>query len=387
MIDQDKFIKLADHVGLRLLETPCLYDRRADELYELNDDGLEGLKRCNGAMTVAQAALEPEFLQDCLDEGLLVLFDQPRPQTISLSQSPVPSLRYLEVQVTWRCNLACRHCYLGKARAVDMAPDDFRAVVEEFEAMGGLRLMISGGEPLAHPQWPEINAVLDGLPVRRVLLSNGGLLTPEIMGQLNFDEVQISIDGLQKGHDMLRGKGSFERAVAAARLVRTSGLDLSVATMAHSGNLGEMDGLEELVRSLEALEWGIDAPVISGRLSDNPELAVTPVQAAQAMTRAYGGAFHGGSGGMACGLHLCTVAADGKVAQCGFYFDDPLGSASEGLRACWQRREPLALADIAGCRDCDVADDCGGGCRFRAADRLSPDPVMCAAMGKELQQG
>lgn len=376
---------MAGHVCLRLLETPCLYDRRADELYELNEEGLEGLKRCDGTMTMARAGLEPEFLQDCLGMGLLELIPKPRPMTIALAQGPVPSLRYLEVQVTWRCNLACRHCYLGKARAVDMTPDVFKAIGREFEAMGGLRLMISGGEPLAHPRWAETNATLDGLPVRRVLLSNGGLLTPEILGELNFDEVQISIDGLQEGHDMLRGKGGFERAMAAARLVRDSDLDLSVATMAHSGNLNEMSGLEEIVHSLEAIEWGIDAPVISGRLSDNPELAVSPKQAAEAMARAYGGAFHGGSDGMACGLHLCTVAADGKVAQCGFYFDDPLGQVSEGLRTCWQRRKPLALSDIAVCRECDVADDCGGGCRFRAVDRLSPDPVMCAVMGRELE--
>jgi MoaA/NifB/PqqE/SkfB family radical SAM enzyme len=32
----------------------------------------------------------------------------------------VPSLRYLELQVTWRCNLACAHCYLGPARGVDL---------------------------------------------------------------------------------------------------------------------------------------------------------------------------------------------------------------------------------------------------------------------------
>lgn len=387
MIDQTKYVRLTDHVGLRLLETPCLYDRRTDELYELNIEGLDGLKRCDGSFTVAEAELLPEFLRDCLDMDLLELTDEPRPIPIQLGQSPIPSLRYLEVQVTWRCNLACRHCYLGKAKPVDMDPEALAAVVRQFEAMSGLRLMISGGEPLAHPQWSEINTVLAALPVRRVLLTNGGLLTPEIAEQLNFDEVQISIDGLQPGHDAVRGKGSYEKAMSAARMVLNAGLDLSVATMVHSHNLAEMAELEKVVHSLQAIEWGIDAPVVSGRLSENQELAVTPEQAAKAMSRAYGGAFHGGTDGMACGLHLCTVAADGKVAQCGFYFDDPLGDVSEGLLACWTRRNPLRLADITGCRDCDVADDCGGGCRFRAVNEFSPDPVMCAAMGKEIVGG
>ncbi|WP_449246154.1 radical SAM protein [Desulfarculus baarsii] len=378
----DPFARLADHASLRRLESPCLYDRRADELYELSDEALEALLRCNGGNRLSQLGLEREFLEYCLAEGLLELLDQPRPRPLAAPTSPTPSLRYLELQITWRCNLACRHCYLGQARSVDMPVGLFAALVREFADMGGLRLLISGGEPLSHPQWPQINACLAALPVRRVLLSNGHLLSSEALAALNVDEVQISLDGLEEGHEALRGRGAFAKALEAARLTRERGLDLSLATMAHAANLDQFERLGQLARSLGAREWGVDAPCLVGRLGDNPQLAITPQQAAQAMAHAYGGAYHGGGEGMACGLHLCTVAPDGRVAQCGFYLDTPLGRAEEGLWACWARRQPLALADVAGCRECPVADECGGGCRFRAGDPMAADPVMCAAMGR-----
>ncbi|BEQ15640.1 radical SAM/SPASM domain-containing protein [Desulfoferula mesophila] len=376
------YLRLAPHVCLRQLEEPYLYDRRADELYELNQEGLEALQKCRGHLTMEQAGLEPEFAQVCLEEGLLELNPDPWPMPLALGPGPSPSLRYLELQVTWRCNLACAHCYLGAAQKVDLPVERVAAILREFEAMGGLRVMLSGGEPLMHPRWDEINALLAALPLRRVLLSNG-LLLPQALEKLNCDEVQVSLDGLQAGHERLRGKGNFAQAVAAARAVRESGRDLSIATMVHAYNLEEMAGLEELVRELGAGEWGIDAPCLVGRLGEHPELAVTPAQAVEAMSRAYGGAFHGGGGGMACGLHLATVAADGKVAQCGFYLDQPLGRAEEGLWTCWARRRALAIKDLSGCRDCAVADDCGGGCRFRALDPRGPDLVMCAAYGME----
>jgi len=376
-----QYVRLASHVCLRLLEEPFLYDRRADELYELNDEALEGLGRCRGHMTLEQASLEPEFAAYCLEEGLLELSPRPWPMPLALGPAPSPSLRYLELQITWRCNLACAHCYLGPAQKQDLPVARVAAILREFEAMGGLRVMLSGGEPLMHPQWDQINAQLAGLPVRRVLLSNGLLLKDGLLEGLNCDEVQISLDGLEAGHERLRGAGSFAKAVEAAKAVVASGRDLSVATMAHADNLDQMAGLEELVRGLGAREWGIDAPCLTGRLGENPELAVTPAQAAGAMARAHGGTYHGGGEGMACGLHLCTVAADGKVAQCGFYLDQPLGQAEEGLWTCWDRRAPLAITDIDGCRDCEAAQDCGGGCRFRAGDPLGPDPVMCAAYG------
>lgn len=376
-----RYIRLAGHVSLRLLEEPCLYDRHADELYELNQEAMEGLKRCHGGLTLEQAELESEFAQFCLEEGILELSDQPRPHPLPLCQGPVPSLRYLEAQITWRCNLACNHCYLGKAQSVDMEVGAFAALVREFEAMGGLRLLISGGEPLMHPRWDEINAVLAGLPVRRVLLSNGLLLDGKRLARLNCDEVQISLDGLEAGHESVRGPGSFALAVDAARRVVDAGLKLSIATMAHARNLEEMPSLADLVQELGAEEWGVDAPCLAGRLAETPDLAITPQQAAKAMEHAFGGAYHGGSGGMACGLHLCTVAADGKVAQCGFYFDSALGNMAQGLWTCWARRKALKLSQVPACLACEAAGDCGGGCRFRAPAQDQPDPVMCALYG------
>ncbi len=381
-----KYVRLAGHVSLRRLEQPVLYDRRSDELYELNDEGFEALSRCRGHLTLDEVELEPEFEEACLAEGLLSLSADPRPGPLSLGPSPIPSLRYLELQVTWRCNLACGHCYLGPAQAVDLPVNSIAAVVREFEAMGGLRLMLSGGEPLAHPQWEQINALLAALPVRRVLLTNGHLLKGRVLGELNCEEVQVSLDGMQAGHDVLRGKGSFDQALAAAREVKASGRDLSIATMVHSGNLEQFEEMEDLVRGLGASEWGIDAPSLSGRLGGNPALAVAPARAAEAMAHAFGGAFHGGGGGMACGLHLATVAANGSMAQCGFYLDQPLGTADEGLWACWQRRQALPLAQISGCAQCSVSADCGGGCRFRADDPLGPDLVMCSLYGVDPAQ-
>lgn len=372
----------ASGVSLKILERPFLYKVSTDELYELDEEGFAGLQLCDGSRTLEETGLPCDFLSFCLDEGLLELKRERETRPVKVcGPSPAPSLRYLEVQVTRRCNQSCLTCYLGDARPIDLGPEAFAKLVGEFSAMGGLRLMVSGGEPLTHPAWPAINALMDVKGIRRVLLTNGTALTEKTVSSLHFDEVQISLDGLKPGHELVRGKGSFERAVNGARLVRESGLELSLATMVHRGNLEEFAELEELTARLGAREWGIDAPCLMGRLGENPALTVTPGEAARAMARAYGGAYHGGGEGSACGLHLMTVGADGVAAQCGFYFDEPLGNVSEGLARCWGRRAPLLLSDIPACLKCAAAEECGGGCRFRAGGRALPDPVMCAAMG------
>jgi len=382
-----KYVCLADHARLRLLETPFLYDRRNDELYELDINGFEALARCDGTRRADEIGLDPAFLETCVEEDLVRISDAPVPMAVRRKktlQSPLPSLRYLELQTTWRCNLSCRHCYLGQARPIDLPMDKIIAAAQEFEQMGGLRLLLTGGEPLAHPQWPEINEFLKELSVRKVLLTNGLLLNESILKNLNVDEVQISLDGLENGHEAMRGPNSFDRAVRAARSVSDRGIDLSIATMAHSGNLTEFKALVELIRSLGAREWGIDVPCVAGRMEEFPDLAVSPRDGAEAMGYAFGAAYHGSANSsgesMACGLHLCTVSADGRVAQCGYYFDSPLGNLEEGLRVCWERRIPTPLAEIRGCAECDAAADCSGGCRFRAPAPDLPDEVMCALL-------
>jgi len=377
-----KYISLADHACLRLLESPFLYDRRNDELYELDLKGFEALACCDGTRRADEIGLDSAFLETCVEEELVRISDSPVPTAVRRKkalQSPLPSLRYLELQITWRCNLSCRHCYLGQARPIDLAMDKIVAAAHEFEQMGGLRLLLTGGEPLAHPQWAEINEFLKDLHLRKVLLTNGLLLNESTLKNLNVDEVQISLDGLETGHEAMRGPNSFNRAVQAARSVSDMGLDLSIATMAHSGNLTEFKALSDLVRSLGAREWGIDVPCVAGRMEKFPDLAVSPNDGAEAMRYAFGAAYHGsGDGSMACGLHLCTIAANGLVAQCGYYLDSPLGNIDEGLRVCWERRIPTPLAEIRECAECEAAADCSGGCRFRASAPDLPDEVMCA---------
>ena len=78
--------------------------------------------------------------------------------------------------------------------------------------MQGLRVLVTGGEPLLHSEFDALNDFLSDYPLRRVLLSNGLLLNSKNMKTFNVDEIQISIDGLDDSHDAIRGRGKIGRA-------------------------------------------------------------------------------------------------------------------------------------------------------------------------------
>jgi len=377
----NRFLRLSPHCSLKRLEKPYIYDIKNDELYEIDDKAEEFIKSCDGTSSFSIKGQDREFIDLCIKENLLQISEIPIIPNLQSSifnlKSPIPSLRYLELQLTARCNLSCRHCYLGKPKNIELNFDSVRKILKEFEDIQGLRLIISGGEPMLYSNFWEFNNFLPDYKFRKVLLTSGWFLGKEEALKLNVNEVQVSLDGLEDGHDTLRGKGSFKRAITAMKSVKEAGIDLSIATMVHQYNLNDFQKMSELLKSYNVREWGIDVPLQTGNLKSAKDFIVSPEKGGEYLKFAYGGSYHGGSEGYVCGRHICTIMPSGKVCKCGFYEDRPLGNIEEGLRNCWERNYHMPLKDLQ-CHDCIYIEECQGGCRFRAETPTSPDPVMCA---------
>jgi radical SAM protein with 4Fe4S-binding SPASM domain len=381
LTSEQGYVALRDDCVVRQLESPYLYDISNDELYELDQQGVAFLTECNGTRQLAELSFDKDFLETCLKEGLIVVGPRKDARHFKLGRSPIPSLRYLELQLTSRCNLTCGHCYLGEQTRMDLPLASVLSVLDEFEQMQGLRVLFSGGEPLMYPDLRALNEALPRYGLRKVLLTNGTMVSRKNYADWgHFDEVQFSLDGLQNGHERIRGAGTFDAVMDGMDAVREKGIPISIATMVHRYNLEEFEMLAEWVGNQEILEWSIDVPCTAGRLLENLDLLPTPEEAAPFLRYATGGSYHGGNEPFACGYHLCTVTPEGTVLKCGFFGDRPLGSLEDGLEASWKRIHPVPLSDLE-CASCPHLLDCKGGCRFRAESFLGKDPIMCALYG------
>ncbi|MEW6586122.1 MAG: radical SAM protein, partial [Nitrospirota bacterium] len=226
-----------------------------------------------------------------------------------------------------------------------------------------------------HRNFSDINALLPELSLRKVLFTNGLLLGRELLEGLAFDEIQVSVDGLEESHDALRGKGTFRKAMEAIELALSVGFEVSVATMVHAKNLADFEKMEQRFSDMGIKEWTVDVPCVTGRLENYREFQIGPEEGGKFLRFGFGKGYHSGSPGFACGPHLMSVMADGSVAKCSFYGNQPAGRVEDGLRACRHRIKPMRLAELA-C-DCEHVESCRGGCRYRAA--LLGDPC-----GKDL---
>jgi radical SAM protein with 4Fe4S-binding SPASM domain len=362
---------------LKLLETPSVYVPATDELYELDEDAFAFLAGCSSQHGCESE--QGEFTSFCLDEGILTTVPADVRRAPAM-QAPTPSLRYLELQVTRRCNLKCRHCYIGPPSQDELSAEQIEAVLSEFERMQGLRVLITGGEPLMHRDFWSINEMLPDFAFRSVLFTNGTMVNREVLEKLKVHELQVSLDGLEEAHDALRGAGSYQKAVECLRTALDLGMAASVSTMVHSRNLADFDVMERMFRDIGVRNWTVDVPCIEGNLKDNVSFSLPPEQAGKYLGYGFGDGLHGGGQGYACGLHLMSVMADGSCAKCAFFAQNPTGHISDGLAACWCRVRPIRLEELA-C-DCRFIDACRGGCRYRAellGDPLGKDLYRCGS--------
>ncbi len=374
------FLALKDRVSLVTLEFPAVYKPEVDELYEVDLSGFQELSRCDGTYEISSTKFSRDFLDYCFSEGILVKLTSPSKKRIRIGKNEIPSLRYLMVEVTDRCNLSCAHCYVGEGKGRHIDISLFEKLISDFEDIGGLRLIITGGEPLMHPRFEEINRLAGKKRFRSILLTNGTLINRDTARSLLFDEVQVSIDGMRKGHEIIRGKGSFDLAVKGLQALKDEGHQISVATMIHRFNLDELNSLGSFLKEFGIIGWALDVPCAAGRLLKHEKYIIPEIMdAASYLNLSFGSGQHESTGIYACGAHLACVKVNGILTKCGFYDEWNGGDVRQGLRGSWLQLPKMLLSDLE-C-DCAFIDECGGGCRYRAelhSSRRGPDPLACA---------
>lgn len=140
---------------------------------------------------------------------------------------------YVILFVTGRCNCRCNHCFywqsiMNSQKSSELRLDEIKKISENFRHIK--YLSITGGEPSMRDDLPEIvNLFRKNNGVENVVLHTNGLLSEKIKDivvtivkenpGLVLD-VSVSIDGLNKDHDSIRGvECAFERAKKTIEII------------------------------------------------------------------------------------------------------------------------------------------------------------------------
>jgi pyrroloquinoline quinone biosynthesis protein E len=166
----------------------------------------------------------------------------------------------LLAELTHRCPLRCPYCSnpteLSRASA-ELDAATWGRVFREAAALGVLQLHLSGGEPAARRDLPEIVAHAATAGLYSNLITSGVLLDAERLSTLanaGLDHVQLSVqDAEEISADRIGGmQGGHARKLRFAEHVHAAGLPLTLNAVVHRQNLDRLPDLIELALTLGA---------------------------------------------------------------------------------------------------------------------------------------
>ena len=345
--------------------------------------------------------------------------------------------------LTYRCNLACEHCYLDAgpkplvgtenfADRTELNTEECFKVIDEIVAFAPECLTIlTGGEPLLRRDILDIvrRAAERGLWV--VVGTNGVRITENVahrLAEAGARGLSLSLDALDpERHDRFRMvRGAWQNTVEGAEILNRTGLPFIVQTTAGAHNLGELDAIADFAHErLAAKVWNLYFLVPTGRgqfVSD-----MTPGQYDEVLAslyriqRKYAGrmlvnakcaphyiktvlqhqqsgagegetpirSYSGGAGGCPAGTHYLGIRPNGDVTPCPYLpvFAGSLRRTS--LTELWASSELFndirRRSSLGGrCGECEMNAHCGG-CRARAygmtGDLMAEDPLCTHTPG------
>jgi predicted phosphodiesterase/pyruvate-formate lyase-activating enzyme len=164
----------------------------------------------------------------------------------------------LWLYTNFHCNLSCDYCAVAsspRAAPRTLTPQTFRYRVEEAVAEGFTELYLTGGEPLLHPDLPELlETATAALPT--TLRTNAMLLRGRRLARLTelIDRpltIQTSLDGaLAATHDAHRGTGSWQRTIEGIARLADLGHPPLVALTETEKNRAEVPAVAALLERI-----------------------------------------------------------------------------------------------------------------------------------------
>lgn len=166
-----------------------------------------------------------------------------------------PTVFGLQIDITQACTERCVHCYRPEYNPVFLPLAQIKKVIDEFRAQGGIRLTLSGGECMLHPDFDEIVRYARTQDLIVSILSNLTLCSDEKIKVLQDAEatVQASLYSMDPAiHDAITKRpGSFETTKAAIEKLRALQIPCRIACPTMKSNFkGYLDVLE-YARSLK----------------------------------------------------------------------------------------------------------------------------------------
>jgi MoaA/NifB/PqqE/SkfB family radical SAM enzyme len=167
--------------------------------------------------------------------------------------------------LTERCNSRCVSCDYWRHGRADVSIESVARLLPDLAHLGTRLVLLSGGEPLIHPQWAEIAQLFRDQGLDLWLLTSGLSLAKHAARVATlFQRVTVSLDGTDPAmYAAIRGLDAFAKVCEGIRAAADAGVRVGVRVTVQRRNYRHMAGFVELAHACRASEISFLAADVS----------------------------------------------------------------------------------------------------------------------------
>lgn len=336
---------------------------------------------------------------------LLRNFAQSTPECIEFSTSEImqdimrrdPRLMSIEIELTGRCNERCIHCYIPNSKkdcGIDMDFYTFQSLIDQYSELGGLHVMLSGGEVFLHKDILRMIKYCRDKDLQVSVLSNLIALKDEFIPELkdaNLSIIQTSLYSLNPAiHDKItKVKGSCEKTKMAIEKLVKADVPVQISCPTMKANFKDYADVIKYARNLRCkaqtdfimmAQADLNTENLVNRLSiDETEKVIRDIMANDIDYKEYLSTDVDKEFGMidikskkfldqplcGAGVDDCCVTANGDVYPCAGWQDMVVGNIhNQTLKEIWKNSPKLkkiravTQKDFPECIDCEAIQYC-----------------------------
>lgn len=299
----------------------------------------------------------------------------------------------ISLNITKKCNLKCKHCLTdaGNFDSNELTTAELFGLIDQMREAGSFFITIGGGEPLLRDDLFEVIKYARENFIAVSIVTSGLLIDEANAKKLDafkLDTITVSLDGLEKNHDQIRGVGNFRKTIDKIKILRKNckTAKLAARITINSLNINEYKELIGLAEDLSLDLMRFTPLLLLGRAKENQGLLISQdeyihflrdIQDVKAKIKLI--LPNQGDDrkwwvspddfGCHCGKEACWITQTGDVYPCIFFGDKFLAGniKKEKFINLWEKSK--SMVELRGnplCKKCLEYKKCRSGCRARA---------------------
>ncbi|GAA0927322.1 MULTISPECIES: radical SAM protein [Streptomyces violaceusniger group] len=189
-------------------------------------------------------------------------------------------IRMLYLQLLYRCNFQCLHCFHGErlkhadAFTADEAVNLIRLMRNQYSTEA---VTLLGGEPFLHKDLAQVvHYAKEEMGLQVEICTNGYRIERRLTEIAQYlDLLRFSLEGIGATNDHIRKAGSYRSALSALKLARELGVRTGATMTVTSRNIDEVLPLARTLQELGAYQMKLHCLRPVGNAAAHPELLVT----------------------------------------------------------------------------------------------------------------